>query len=329
MSDKRPIVVIGLEAKDEIRAVIERALGDCAEVRFIHGATPAERAKALQDARAFLTWRPHLELDDTERAALGRFGFIQCAAAGIDFVPFDKLPPNVPFACNAGAFSGAMAEHVMAMILSAAKGLTDRYERLKRGDFAQFDATKTLDGAVVAILGFGGIGRALARLLRPFGARIQAINRSGKTDDAVEFIGTLADLDRVLKAADVAVLTLSLNKATRGLIDARALGLMKKDAILVNVARGPLIDQSALYAHLVANPRFSACLDAWWVEPFVHGRFELAHPFFELPNFLGSPHNSAVVPGSIANAIEAAALNVRRFLNGESPLHVVTEADRP
>ncbi len=328
MNEPRPAVIIGFEAKDEIRGVIERALGDCADLRFIHGATPAERAHALDGARALLTWRPHLELDDDERRALARFGFIQCAAAGIDFVPFDKLPPNVPFACNAGAFSGAMAEHVMAMTLSAAKGLTDRYDRLKRGDFAQFDATKTLAGAVVAILGYGGIGQALAKLLRPFGARVHAINRSGKTDHAVDFIGTLADLDRVLKAADVLVLTLSLNKTTRGLIDARALGLMKQDAIFVNVARGPLIDQSALYAHLVANPKFSACLDAWWVEPFVHGRFELAHPFFDLPNFLGSPHNSAVIPGSIAKAIEIAALNVRRFLNGDTPLHIVTERDR-
>ena len=328
MNDKRPTVVIGFEAKDDIRGAIERTLGDVADLRFIHGATSAERAKALDHARALLTWRPHVELDDRERTTLARFGFIQCAAAGIDFVPFDKLPAGVPFAGNAGAFSGAMAEHVMAMILNATKALTDRYERLKRGDFAQFAATKTLSGATCAIIGYGGIGQALAKLLRPFGARVHAINRSGRTDDTVDFIGTLADLDRVLKAADVLVLTLSLNKATRGLIDARALGLMKKDAILVNVARGPLIDQSALYAHLVANPGFSACLDAWWVEPFVHGRFHLDHPFFDLPNFLGSPHNSAVVPGSIATAIEAAALNVRRFLEGKAPLHIVGEADR-
>lgn len=328
VTEQRPGVVVGFEANEEIRGVIARALGDVALIRYVHGAGPAERRAALETARALLTWRPHLELDDAERANLGRLGFIQCAAAGIDFVPFDKLPVGVPFACNAGAFSGAMAEHVMAMVLAAAKALSDRYERLKRGDFAQFAPTKTLDGATCAILGYGGIGQALANLLRPFGARVHAINRSGKTDDPVDFVGTLADLDRVLKAADVLVLTLSLNKATRGLIGARELDLMKRDAILVNVARGPLIDQAALYAHLVAHPGFTACLDAWWVEPFVHGRFHLDHPFFDLPNFLGSPHNSAVVPGSIAHAIEAAALNVRRFLMGEPPLHVVGEADR-
>lgn len=328
MNRTRPCVVVGFEADDEIRGVIVRTLDDLADIRFLHGAAPAERNDALARARALLTWRPHVELSEDELAHLGRLGFIQCAAAGIDFVPFDRLPTGVPFACNAGAFAGAMAEHVLAMVLAAAKALNDRHERLKRGEFAQFAPTKTLDGATCAILGYGGIGQAVARLLRPFGARLHAINRSGKTGDAVDFIGTLADLDRVLEAADVVVLTLSLNRATRGLIGARELGLMKKDAILVNVARGPLIDQAALYAHLVANPGFSACLDAWWVEPFVHGRFALDHPFFALPNFLGSPHNSAVVPGSIAKAIEQASLNLCRFLLGETPLHLVGEDDR-
>jgi len=328
MSAPRPEIVIGFEAAPDIRAVIERVLGGLAGIHYLHGAPPAERQAALKNARALLTWRPHVELSADELAGLDHLGLIQCAAAGIDFVPFDRLPQAVPFACNAGAFSGVMAEHVMALILAAAKALTDRYEKLKRGQFDQFDPTKSLDGATCAILGFGGIGQALAQRLRPFGTRVYAINRSGRTEEPVEWVGTLADLDVALRAADVVVLTLSLNRATRGVIDARGLGLMKPDAILVNVARGPLIDQAALYHRLVANPRFFACLDAWWVEPFVHGRFHLDFPFFELPNFLGSPHNSAVVPGSIAKAIEHAALNVARFLKGEPVLHLVGEQDQ-
>lgn len=328
MSASRAKVIVGFEANPEIRTVIAQALDCLAELRFIHGADAAERRAALDGARVLLTWRPHLELTPEELAGLDHLGLIQCAAAGIDYIPFEKLPGHVPFASNAGAFSAVMAEHVMAMILAAAKALTDRYEKLKCGQFDQFVPTKTLNGATCTILGFGGVGQALAGLLRPFGTRIYAINRSGRTDEPVDWVGTLADLDHGLRAADFLVVTLSLNRATRGVIDARALGLMKPDAILVNVARGPLIDQAALYHHLVANPAFNACLDAWWVEPFVHGRFHLDFPFFELPNFLGSPHNSAVVPGSVAKAIEQAALNVARFLKGEPVLHLVGEQDR-
>jgi phosphoglycerate dehydrogenase-like enzyme len=109
----------------------------------------------------------------------------------------------------------------------------------------------TLDGAVCAILGFGGIGSATARLMRPFGARIHALNTSGRTTEDVEFTGTLADLDQVLTAADVLVVSLPLTKDTRGIV--RAHLLRKPAAIIVNVARGAVIDEQPLYEHLVAH----------------------------------------------------------------------------
>ncbi|MGD9538523.1 MAG: 2-hydroxyacid dehydrogenase [Alphaproteobacteria bacterium] len=328
MTGKRPVVVAAFEAKDDVLAIIEAGLGDISTLRFIHGASPEARRAALAESAAVLTWRPHMEYEAGELAAQTHLGLIQSVTAGIDFVPFEALPRGVPFATNAGAYAKPMAEHVMAMTLAAAKALFDRHEKLKRGVFEQWVPTRTLDGATCGILGFGGIGREVARLMRPFGASIMALNRSGKTDEDVAFAGTLADLDRVLEAADVLVLTLSLNKETKGLLGAREFGLMKKDAILVNVARGALIDQGALYRHLSDNPGFTACIEAWWVEPFVHGEFRLDYPLLDLPNVIGAPHNSAVVPGGIDHALRQATLHVRRFLEGETPVNVVTERDR-
>ena len=100
-----------------------------------------------------------------------------------------------------------------------------------------------------------------------FGARVYAINRSGRSTAGAEFTGTLADLDQVLAVADVLVIALPLTRATRGLIGPRELALMKPTAIVVNVARGPLIDQGALYQHLRAHPDFGAGIDTWWDEP--------------------------------------------------------------
>jgi phosphoglycerate dehydrogenase-like enzyme len=126
--------------------------------------------------------------------------------------------------------------------------------------------------------------------------RVHAINRRGASDAPTDWIGTPADLPALLAAADVLVLAAPLTRATEGMIGAAELAAMKPDAILINLARGELVDEAALFAHLQANPAFTACIDAWWIEPVRHGRFAMDHPFMTLPNVIASPHNSASVP---------------------------------
>ena len=93
---------------------------------------------------------------------------------------------------------------------------------------------------------------------------------------------------------------------------------MKPDGILINVARGKVIEQQALYDHLRNTPSFAAGIDTWWSEPGDSGGFKLDYPFFDLPNFVGSPHNADDVPGIMTAAAKMAAENIRRFLEGGS-----------
>ena len=188
--------------------------------------------------------------------------------------------------------------------------------------------TPLLRGAVCGILGFGGIGQATARMMRGLGMRIHAMNRSGRTADDVDWIGTQDDLPALLRAADVLIVSAPLTRRTLGLIGAAELALMKPDAILVNLARGELIAEAALFAHLQTHPDFFACIDAWWIEPVRHGVFRVDHPFLTLPNVIGSPHNSGSVPGNMDTALHRALDNILRVVNGEPPAHLIGVEER-
>ncbi|HEY7282693.1 MAG TPA: 2-hydroxyacid dehydrogenase [Actinomycetota bacterium] len=321
------LLVVTFEAPEEQRAAITHEAGDSVTPVFLSELDGKARSAALRHATVLLSWNWERELSAEDRELLGSLRLVQFVSAGLDHVPFEEIPPDAAVAGNSGAYADPMAEHALAMALALAKRLPQRHEALRRGEFDQRRMGLRIRDQACAIVGYGGIGKATARLFRALGARILAINTSGRTDDPVEFCGTLDDLDRVLAEADVVVLTLPLTRRTEGLIGAERLALMKPEAIMVNVARGALVDEDALYEHLLRHPDFMAGIDAWWVEPFGSGRFQLTHPFLDLPNVLGSPHNSAIVPGALTEATAAAARNIRRFLRDEPVLGLADRAD--
>jgi len=322
-----PLVAVSYPVDEEYERINREVLGSDARITFLQQ-LPRERwPDVLAEADVLFAWNLPREVPAELLAGARALRFIQLLSAGVNQVDFNAIPDGVLVAGNVGAYAQPMAEHAMAMTLALAKRLPQHHAELARGIFDQETPSLTLDGSACGILGFGGIGKAIARLMRPFGARIFAINTSGRTDEPVEFVGTLADLDSILGQLDVVIIALPLTRATRGLIDKRRLELMRPAAILVNVARGAIIDEGALYEHLRANPQFCAGIDAWWQEPFGEGSFATNHPFFELPNLLGSPHNSAIVPGIFSRAARQSALDVRRFLRGEPVSGVVRRED--
>ncbi len=305
------------------RSAVADALGDAARPVCLADLDDAGRIPALRDATAILARDTGKDLRPGEAGQIRSARLIQFMTAGIDFVPLNSLPPGVPVAGNGGAYAEPMAEHGLAMILAAAKRLLIEHTALARGEFNQFTRNRTLAGKVSGILGFGGIGVASARLMRAMGMRIHAINRRGRSDEPTDWIGRLSDLDALLTASDVLIVCTPLTPATKDLIGARELGLMKPDAILVNLARGEIIQEAPLFAHLRTHPAFFACIDAWWIEPVRHGSFRMDHPFLTLPNVVASPHNSASVPGMTEAALRRAVANIRRALAGETPHYVL------
>ena len=323
-----PTLVVTYPMNPGDRAVLVDALAGAAEPVYLADLDDSGRAAALRDATILLARNTAKELRGEESALIGNARLIQFVNAGIDFVPTKSLPPALPVASNGGAYAEPMAEHALAMALAAAKRLLVEHNALTRGEFNQHKRNRSLSGRVCGILGFGGIGEATARLMRAIGMRVHAINRRGASEEPTDWIGSIDQLDALLAVSDVLVISTPLTPQTLGLLGARELGLMKEDAILVNLARGEVIDEAALFAHLQAHPNFVACIDAWWIEPVRHGHFRMDHPFLTLPNVIGSPHNSASVPGTSAAALRRAAVNVHRVLAGEPARYVLAPHER-
>ncbi len=323
-----PLLAASLNLDASGRAILAEAVGSAADIAWLADLADDARTDALRRAEALFTANPSRELRPAEFPLLGGLRLIQLMPAGIDFIRFDDLPPGVPVASNAGAYAAPMAEHALAMALAAAKRLIPEHTALARNEFNQQTPNRMLAGLTCGIFGFGAIGVATARLMAALGMRVHAINRRGATDAAVDWIGTPAQLDTLLGASDVLIVAAPLTRATEGMIGAARLARMKPDAILINLARGELIDEAALFAHLQAHPQFTACIDAWWVEPVRHGRFAMAHPFMTLPNVIGSPHNSASVPMTRDTGLRRAGANILRALRGEAVQNIVGPGDR-
>ena len=321
------LVAVSYPADEDYSAINSEILGGAATLSYTHGLSDSERLAALQRSEVLLAWELAKELPRDALHQAPDLRFVQLLSAGVDAIDFSALPDWPVFASNAGAYAPEMAEHVLAMALSLAKRLPQRHAAMAAGRFEKWHPSLVLEGAVCGILGFGGIGVATARLMRAFGARIYALNRTGETSEPVEFAGTLADLDLVLGISDVIVISLPLTLTTRGLLGPREMSLLKPTAIVVNVARGAIVDQAALYEFLSTNPQAGAGIDTWWHEPTGDSPFQVDYPFFELPNVIGSPHNSSIVPGTMLAAARVAAQNVLRYLNGDPITGMVRRED--
>lgn len=309
-------VLVSHHLEDRYREIIIEVLGGRGRLLFLQDLHENRREAAVEGAEIIMAWNPAKEFLPDEFSSMRRLSLLQLITAGAEHIPFRSVPEQAQIACNPGAFAAAMAEHILGMLLSLAKRLCPNNAGLARGDFDQTTRSRIIRGLSCGVLGFGGIGQAAAALLRAVGLKILAVNTSGKTTEPVEFAGTLDDLEYVLENSDVLLVSLPLTLRTRGLIGKRELARMKPDAIIINVARGAIIDEEALYDHLVQNSDFCAAIDTWWIEPSMGGVFMVNFPFFKLPNFLGSPHNSAIAPGVMSEAMRAAAENVVRFIEG-------------
>ena len=264
-------------------------------------------------------------------AAAGRLRLVQVPGAGLDRIDRAALPAGASLA-NAYGHETGIAEYVLGAMLALTRDFARLDTALRRGAWeSQWAVGVTppspwpeLAGRTVAILGYGRIGQALARRARAFDMRVLAIRRDLSRPSAVD-VDLLAGperLDEVLGRADYVVLTLPLTTATRGLLSAARLGAMQRTAMLINVSRAEIVDETALYQALAERRIAAAALDVWYRYPTEAAPMLPAHqPFHQLPNVLMTPHVSGWTTGMLEARARLIAENIARTARGDPPLN--------
>ncbi len=239
---------------------------------------------------------------------------------GLDMIPVEAATAKgIPVANLPGSNTQAVAEYCLAAMLQLRRGLATLDARLRGDGWAAArplaDRTTELGGSTLGIVGVGAIGGRVATIAQALGMRVLGLARRPGTLPA----GVVAaDKAMLFTQSDVVVLSCPLTEQTRGLVDAATLATMKPDALLVNVARGPVIDTAALLAALRAGRLGGAALD-------VHDRQPLqgSEPVFDAPNLLLTPHVAGITDTSMRAMSEGAIATLLALLAGERPSNVV------
>jgi phosphoglycerate dehydrogenase-like enzyme len=283
------------------------------------------RAAAEADILVSNHWR-------AEYPPAPRIKLVQSVATGIELFDLAALPRGAAV-CNSFGHETAIAEYVVMVWLALHHRLFEisgefRNEGSWRSSWVESGAPQgEVRSSTLGIVGYGRVGREVARRAAPFGARILAANRTPREPEpGVERVYPVTELDHMLPECDTVALCTALGPETTGLINGHRLARMKPTAFLINIARGQIVDEDALYAALRDGRIGGAALDVWWQYPTAAepNRRGSRHPFHELPNVVVTPHNSGWTQGMVRRRWDEIAENLRRFVAGRPLINIVT-----
>lgn len=264
------------------------------------------------------------QITAAQLAAGSRLRWIHSPAAGVGGMLFPEMVSSPVVLTNSKGMSAeTIAEHVLAVTLAMFRRLPTAFRNQAARTWAQdvisLEGNRMLANSNVLVVGMGAIGGAVARRMSMLGARVTGVRRRhATTPQGIARMSTPEHLLDLLPDADVVVIAAPHTKETRGVIGAPELSAMKRDAILVNVSRGQLIDEPALAAALEGGAIGGAALDVFVDEPL-----PADNPFWTLPNVLITPHTSGFRPDHWDAAVALFADNLRRFEEGRELVNVV------
>lgn len=245
-----------------------------------------------------------------------RLKMLQRSGVGLDSLDLEELSARrIPVYVNSGVNAQSVAEHTLLLILSVLRRLPEADQGMKAGVWRKHDLgvrCHDLAGKTVGLIGVGEIGRRVADLLRPFGVVLLYATQSLTDGKAAPIWGRNVPLDELLRCADIVSLHCPLTSVTRGLIGAREIELMKEGAILVNTARGPLIEEAALISGLESSKLQGAGIDVFAQEPIA-----AENRLRNMPNVVLTPHVAGLTIETFSRMMREAMFNIVCFERGQ------------
>ena len=242
---------------------------------------------------------------------------LDVAFTGIDHVDTDACKERNITVCNAAGYSTqTVAELILGMAVCALRNIAKANDVVRRGGTSAGIGGREICGKTVGIIGLGAIGTAAAKLFLAFGAKVIAYNRSEK-EEAKALGIKYKSLDDVLRESDIISLNLPNNKETKGIISAEKIALMKKSAVFINCARGPIVDNKALADALNNDELAFACLDVYDMEPPLPEDYPILHA----KNTLLTPHQAFISEEAMERRAKIVFDNVYAYLEG-NPVNV-------
>lgn len=252
-----------------------------------------------------------------------RLKLFQIPWTGYDFCSPERIPLGVPV-CNCFEHESAIAEYVLLAMLEWQIGLRHMDRRIRTKGWAgrgpgEANYHGEVRGATVGIVGYGHIGHEVAVRARAFGMRAIGVRRRAQeVPPELDWLGTTEDLDRLLAESDFVLIACDLNEATRGLIDEARLARMKPTGVLINIARGAIVDEAALFHALQEKRIGGAVIDVWYnyKRPGEPDPWPSDFPFQDLDNVILSAHESGWTEAQILRRWRFVAENLRRMAEG-------------
>jgi phosphoglycerate dehydrogenase-like enzyme len=279
--------------------------------RFIYAANPEEGRSALTEADVLVAFGNGIGEETLDEAP--RLKWIHVMSAGLETLPFPKLQDRGILLTNVrGIHAIPMAEYTFAAMLHISRRMGELAQAQREKRWAKRLRVTELWDKTLGIVGVGAIGREIARRAKVFGMYTLGVNTDGRSVEGVDETWATHDLKKVLARSDFVVVAVPLIPSTRRLIDREAIDSMKETAYLINVARGPVVDEAALVEALEQKRIAGAVLDVFDEEPLPED-----HPFWTMDNVMVTPHISGLSPMYMTRGVDLFIENLSYYTRGE------------